>query len=325
MSGGPTPAGAGPPSRRGSSPVPAPRHGGPEARLWVSRAPGWLLGSLPQEPWSPHVTLRGPSTRAGWELPPALCSHCRAVPGRPAPVSPWVPADCGAGGGLLRRARAWGGAAERCRVPQPGGQGPGDGGVSPQEEVKVKMKELNEHIVCCLCAGYFIDATTITECLHTCESPRGGGSCLHGSGGAGSHGVPPGRGWQSLPCPLAGPALPQDCGFCAGAQGERVLLGVWGSGAVLPPRTPPTDVPFLWPQSARAASSSTCRPASTAPCATPRSTRRSHCSTSSWTVSCRTSSTSWCLACRRVSVPSRVGRIWCPWHQYLAERCQEEL
>lgn len=39
-----------------------------------------------------------------------------------------------------------------------------------QEEVKVKMKELNEHIVCCLCAGYFIDATTITECLHTCES-----------------------------------------------------------------------------------------------------------------------------------------------------------
>lgn len=35
------------------------------------------------------------------------------------------------------------------------------------------MKELNEHIVCCLCAGYFIDATTITECLHTCESPRG--------------------------------------------------------------------------------------------------------------------------------------------------------
>ncbi|XP_073199251.1 polycomb group RING finger protein 1 isoform X2 [Lepidochelys kempii] len=39
------------------------------------------------------------------------------------------------------------------------------------EEVKVKMKELNEHIVCCLCAGYFIDATTITECLHTfCKS-----------------------------------------------------------------------------------------------------------------------------------------------------------
>ncbi|KPP59170.1 polycomb group RING finger protein 1-like, partial [Scleropages formosus] len=39
------------------------------------------------------------------------------------------------------------------------------------EEVKVKIKDLNEHIVCILCAGYFIDATTITECLHTfCKS-----------------------------------------------------------------------------------------------------------------------------------------------------------
>lgn len=38
-----------------------------------------------------------------------------------------------------------------------------------QEEVKLKIKDLNEHIVCYLCAGYFIDATTITECLHTCK------------------------------------------------------------------------------------------------------------------------------------------------------------
>ncbi|KAB0389765.1 hypothetical protein E2I00_009010, partial [Balaenoptera physalus] len=39
------------------------------------------------------------------------------------------------------------------------------------EEVRVKIKDLNEHIVCCLCAGYFVDATTITECLHTfCKS-----------------------------------------------------------------------------------------------------------------------------------------------------------
>lgn len=38
-----------------------------------------------------------------------------------------------------------------------------------KEEVKLKIKDLNEHIVCYLCAGYFIDATTITECLHTCE------------------------------------------------------------------------------------------------------------------------------------------------------------
>ncbi|KAJ8335751.1 hypothetical protein SKAU_G00390930 [Synaphobranchus kaupii] len=40
-----------------------------------------------------------------------------------------------------------------------------------EEEAKLKIKELNEHIVCYLCAGYFIDATTITECLHTfCKS-----------------------------------------------------------------------------------------------------------------------------------------------------------
>ncbi|KAG9344113.1 hypothetical protein JZ751_012595 [Albula glossodonta] len=41
-----------------------------------------------------------------------------------------------------------------------------------EEEAKVKIKDLNEHIVCYLCAGYFIDATTITECLHTCEDKR---------------------------------------------------------------------------------------------------------------------------------------------------------
>uniref|UniRef100_A0A0E9VKS8 Polycomb group RING finger protein 1 n=1 Tax=Anguilla anguilla TaxID=7936 RepID=A0A0E9VKS8_ANGAN len=40
-----------------------------------------------------------------------------------------------------------------------------------EEEAKLKIEDLNEHIVCYLCAGYFIDATTITECLHTfCKS-----------------------------------------------------------------------------------------------------------------------------------------------------------
>lgn len=33
----------------------------------------------------------------------------------------------------------------------------------------VKMRDINQHITCSLCAGYLIDATTITECLHTCE------------------------------------------------------------------------------------------------------------------------------------------------------------
>lgn len=36
------------------------------------------------------------------------------------------------------------------------------------QPLKIKISDLNQHIVCSLCAGYFIDATTITECLHTC-------------------------------------------------------------------------------------------------------------------------------------------------------------
>ena len=32
-----------------------------------------------------------------------------------------------------------------------------------------KIRDLNPHVVCSLCAGYFVDATTITECLHTCR------------------------------------------------------------------------------------------------------------------------------------------------------------
>lgn len=74
---------------------------------------------------------------------------------------------------------------------QPSRQGLGDREASWQEEVKVKMKELNEHIVCCLCAGYFIDATTITECLHTCESQHDDGDS------SGALGVPSDWGWQS--------------------------------------------------------------------------------------------------------------------------------
>lgn len=35
----------------------------------------------------------------------------------------------------------------------------------------IGIREINPHIVCSLCAGYFIDATTVCECLHTfCKS-----------------------------------------------------------------------------------------------------------------------------------------------------------
>lgn len=31
------------------------------------------------------------------------------------------------------------------------------------------VKNLNPHLVCVLCAGYYIDPTTIVECLHSCK------------------------------------------------------------------------------------------------------------------------------------------------------------
>lgn len=36
-------------------------------------------------------------------------------------------------------------------------------------ERKIKLRTLNNHITCEICRGYFIDATTVTECLHTCK------------------------------------------------------------------------------------------------------------------------------------------------------------
>jgi len=40
-----------------------------------------------------------------------------------------------------------------------------------QLDRKVQLRELNEHISCFICGGYLIDATTLTECLHTfCKS-----------------------------------------------------------------------------------------------------------------------------------------------------------
>lgn len=36
---------------------------------------------------------------------------------------------------------------------------------------KIKLCHINAHITCRLCEGYLIDATTVTECLHTCRFP----------------------------------------------------------------------------------------------------------------------------------------------------------
>lgn len=43
--------------------------------------------------------------------------------------------------------------------------------MSDQNEKKVKLSDLKEHISCYLCKGFLIEATTIIECLHTfCKS-----------------------------------------------------------------------------------------------------------------------------------------------------------
>lgn len=34
---------------------------------------------------------------------------------------------------------------------------------------RVKLREVNPHLVCVLCHGYFVDATSIAECLHSCK------------------------------------------------------------------------------------------------------------------------------------------------------------
>lgn len=31
------------------------------------------------------------------------------------------------------------------------------------------IKELNPHLICILCGGYLIDATTLIECSHSCK------------------------------------------------------------------------------------------------------------------------------------------------------------
>ena len=39
----------------------------------------------------------------------------------------------------------------------------------PRLRRAVALSDLTAHLVCPLCGGYYIDATAIVECLHTCE------------------------------------------------------------------------------------------------------------------------------------------------------------
>jgi len=31
------------------------------------------------------------------------------------------------------------------------------------------LRDVNPHLICLLCRGYLIDATTVVECLHSCK------------------------------------------------------------------------------------------------------------------------------------------------------------
>lgn len=38
-----------------------------------------------------------------------------------------------------------------------------------KEPIVLQLRELNPYITCALCGGYLYEASTITECMHTCE------------------------------------------------------------------------------------------------------------------------------------------------------------
>ena len=41
--------------------------------------------------------------------------------------------------------------------------------MQPQTTTRLKLTDINEHLLCVLCGGYLVDATTIVECLHSCK------------------------------------------------------------------------------------------------------------------------------------------------------------
>lgn len=54
--------------------------------------------------------------------------------------------------------------------PAAGGADGADAAADPMEK-RCRLRDLNVMITCKICRGYLIDATTVTECLHTfCKS-----------------------------------------------------------------------------------------------------------------------------------------------------------
>ncbi|XP_032135159.1 polycomb group RING finger protein 2 isoform X1 [Sapajus apella] len=57
----------------------------------------------------------------------------------------------------------WADPVPRATLPSPPTPDPG----IMHRTTRIKITELNPHLMCALCGGYFIDATTIVECLHS--------------------------------------------------------------------------------------------------------------------------------------------------------------
>ncbi|XP_047722831.1 polycomb complex protein BMI-1 isoform X2 [Prionailurus viverrinus] len=116
-----------------------------------SPAPRASWGCPTPEPRRPHPTPppRQPRPRAAPAPPPR--------PPPPPPRRPAAPHACRSSGlGPAPRGVA---AVAGCQV------------IFYQAEMhrttRIKITELNPHLMCVLCGGYFIDATTIIECLHS--------------------------------------------------------------------------------------------------------------------------------------------------------------
>uniref|UniRef100_A0A493U3P0 Polycomb group RING finger protein 2 n=4 Tax=Anatidae TaxID=8830 RepID=A0A493U3P0_ANAPP len=109
------------------------------------------------------------SKGAGWGLRGAVRGGCSCPPravgcGVGAPPAPpgWICPSEAEGGPV-----GPGLAPSGCFGDFPAGRIPPRRCSKMHRTTRIKITELNPHLMCALCGGYFIDATTIVECLHS--------------------------------------------------------------------------------------------------------------------------------------------------------------
>lgn len=92
---------------------------------------------------------------------------------------------------------------------------------------RIKITELNPHLMCALCGGYFIDATTIVECLHSCECPGHPGGAREGVCAA----PRPSRAPQTHPAPVGAAGSWMGPDWVLAAVGVKALLRAGNRGS----------------------------------------------------------------------------------------------